>query len=99
RPTDGGWARVDPHVPAALLVPPLVQHGGQPRRLGRAAHGPRDPRVLVRAVPGRPRGRRPRPTGAPQRGGAAGVPRGDDLPPRGLRGVLGPAAGALRPRG
>ena len=44
-------------------------------------------RVVVRPVPGRPGGGRAGPAGAPQRGGARGLPRGDDLPPRRLRGV------------
>ena len=50
-------------------------------------HGPRAARVVVRAVPGRPRRRRAGPAGAAQRGGARRLPRGDDLPPRRLRGV------------
>ena len=45
---------------------------------------PRDPRDLVRPVPGRPRRRRDRPRGAAQRGGAGGLRRGDALPPRRL---------------
>ena len=65
------WARgIDPlavgglastaHLPAALELPAHLQHGRQPRRPGRARGGPRDPRDLVRPVPGRPRRRRHR---------------------------------------
>ena len=53
---------------------------------------------VVRAVPGRPRRRRARPAGAAQRGGARGLPRGDDLPPRRLRGVRGAAPRPQGPR-
>ena len=49
-----GGPRLDPHLPAALVVPARLQHGRQPggpaRRRGRA----RDPGAVVRAVPGRP---------------------------------------------
>ena len=64
-------ARVDAHLPAALELPADLQHGRQPRRPGRPRGGPRDPRDLLRPVPGRPGGRRHRDRGAPQRGGAA----------------------------
>ena len=58
RPRARGRPRLDPHLPAALVLPADLQHGGQPGRPGRAAHGPRDPRDVLRAVPGRPGGRR-----------------------------------------
>jgi hypothetical protein len=60
--------------------------------------GPRDPRDLVRAVPGRPGRGRHRHEGAPQRGGAARLRRGDALPPRRLPGVRGPAPQPRRRR-
>ena len=73
-----------PHLPAELQLPPLLQHGRQPDRAGRA--GPRrDPaRVVVRAVPGRQGRRRPEPQAAPGQGldgRAGGV---DDLRSRRL---------------
>ena len=86
-----GGPRLDPHLPAALQLPADLQHGGQPRRAGRARGGPRDPRDLVRPVPGRPGRRRHRDRGAPQRGGARGLRRGDALPPRRLPRVRRPA--------
>ena len=103
------WARgVDPLAVGGLASTrtyplrssfrPDVQHGGQPRRPGRARGGPRDPRDLVRAVPGRPGGRRHRDRGAPQRGGDGGLRRGDALPPRRLPRVRGAAPLARRRR-
>ena len=87
-PGRGRRAGVDAHVPAALELPPDVQHGGQPRRArSAAAPGPRDPGDLVRAVPGRPGGGRPGPAGAQAGGGARRLRRGDDVPPRRLRRV------------
>ena len=59
-------ARLDPHLPAALQLPPDLQHGRQPRRPGGPRPRPGDPRDVVRAVPGRPRRRRP---GAGRRAG------------------------------
>ena len=67
-------------------------------QVGRAT-GPRPAAVVVRAVPGRPGRGRAGPAGGPQRGGARGLPRGDDLPPRRLRGVRRAASGDRRPRG
>ena len=55
-----GGPRVDAHLPAALELPADLQHGRQPRRPGRPRGGPRDPRDLVRPVPGRPGRRRHR---------------------------------------
>ena len=74
--------------PLQVVVPAVVQHGRQPRRPGRPRHRPRAARVVVRAVPGRPGGRR---AGA----AAAARPRtrstatrdGRHLPPRRLHGV------------
>ena len=66
---------------------------------GRPGPGPRPAAVVVRPVPGRPGGGRAGPAGGPQRGGARGLPRGDDLPPRRLRGVRRAAPGDRRPGG
>ncbi len=57
-------AREPPHLPAELELHAHLQHGRQPDRAVRSRAHPRDPRVVVRAVPGRPRRRRPRPQGA-----------------------------------
>ena len=51
---------------------PDLQHGRQPHRAVRPRAHPRDPRVVVRAVPGRPRRRRPRAQGAQQEESLAG---------------------------
>ncbi len=96
RPTGSGRAGVHPHVPSALELPADVQHGGQPRRPGRPGGRPGDPRDLLRPVPGGPSRRRHRDRHPPQRGGDAGLRRGDALPPRGLPGVRRAAAAADR---
>ena len=96
RPGRAGRARLDPDLSAAVQLPAVVQHGGQPGRPVRPGPGPRAAGVVVRPVPGRPGGRRAGPAGAAQRGGARGLPRGDDLPPRRLRGVRRAAPGDLR---
>jgi ATP-dependent RNA helicase HelY len=84
-------AGLDPHLPAALELPADLQHGRQPRAQVGREPGPRGPGDLVRAVPGRPGRRGHRHEGAPQRGGAARLRRGDALPPRRLPGVCRPA--------
>ncbi len=61
---------------------PVLQHGGQPRRVRRSAHGARDPGVLLRAVPGRSGGRGAGQAGAQERGGAGRLRGGHELPPR-----------------
>ena len=66
-------------------------------QFGRPAHA-RDPRVVVRPVPGRPRRRRPGAQGAAAGGVARRLRGGDDLPPRRLPGVLRHPARAHRPR-
>ena len=63
RAVGAGRPRVDPHLSAAVQLPPVVQHGRQPGRPVRPGPGPRAAGVVVRAVPGRPRGRRPGPPG------------------------------------
>ena len=99
RPARGRRARLDAHLPAALVVPAVVQHGGQPRRLGRPPRGAR--------AAGDRRSRSSRPTARwsglarqvrKQRGGARRLPRGDGLPPRRLRRVRRAAPAAHRPR-
>ena len=74
RPGAPGRARRHPHVPAALQLQAVVQHGGQPGRPVRAAPLARAAGDLLRAVPGRPLGRRHLPAGAAQRGGPGGLP-------------------------
>ena len=59
-PKGGRVARLAPHVPAELVVPADLQHGREPHRSVRPARRARHPRVVVRAVPGRPRGGRHR---------------------------------------
>ena len=67
RPAARRRPRLDPHLPAAVELPAVVQHGGQPGRLGRRGARPRAAGVVVRAVPGRPGGGRAGPAGAAQR--------------------------------
>ena len=74
-PRARGRARVDPHLPAAVQLPAVVQHGRQPGRHGRRGPRPRAAGVLVRPVPGGPVGGRPGPAGAAQRGDDRGVRR------------------------
>ena len=84
RPGGRRGPRVDPHLSAALELPADLQHGRQPRAPVRPRHGARHPRDLLRPVPGRPRRRRLRAHGAPQRGGPRGLRGVDALPPRRL---------------
>ena len=51
-----GRAGVHPDLRAAVLVPPLVQHGREPRAELLARGGPPPAELLVRAVPGGPGG-------------------------------------------
>ena len=88
RPAAGRRTRVAAHVSAQLELPPDVQHGGQPDRPVRAGARAPDPRVVVRAVPGRPRRRRPRTPGARAGGVARRVREGDDVRSRRLHRVL-----------
>ena len=74
RPAPGRWPRLHPHLPAPVELPAVVQHGRQPGRQRRAGAGAGAARELVRAVPGRPLGRRARPPGDPQPRGARGLP-------------------------
>ncbi len=97
RPPARGRARLHPHLPAALQLPAVVQHGRQPGRQRRRGAGPGAAGVLVRAVPGRPVGGRPGPAGAAQHRDHRGVRRGGRLPPRRLRRVLRAAGGDRRP--
>ena len=71
----GGRPGLEPHLRAALGVPPHVQHGGEPRAPLPARRGPPPAQPVVRAVPGRQGGGAPRgphrapahPPGAPAR--------------------------------
>ena len=56
RPEPRRRAGLDPHLSAAVVVPPVLQHGGEPDRRHRLRPRPRDAGVLVRPVPGRPLG-------------------------------------------
>ena len=88
----GGGARGDPDVRPQLVVPPVVQHGGQPRAQLRPRASAPAAQLVVRAVPGRPRRR---PAGAPARarsGVARRIPDEPRVRSRRLRRVLGPAA-------
>ncbi|CAM5266326.1 hypothetical protein SFIMM107S_04760 [Streptomyces griseus] len=95
-PDGAGRPRRDAYVSAALQLPPLVQHGGQPGAAVRAAPLAGAAGDLVRPVPGRQVGRRDLAAGPAQRGGPGGLQGGHDLPPRRLRGVR---AAAPRPQG
>ena len=68
-----------PHLPAELELPALLQHGRQPDRLGRPGSRFRLARVLVRAVPGRPRRDRADPPGPQEPRGHGRAGRGDEL--------------------
>ena len=87
RPRAGRRAGLDPHVPAAQLVPARLQHGRQPGRPARRRSGPRAARAVVRPVPGRPLGRRAGPADRAQRRDPRGLRGLDALPPRRLRRV------------
>ena len=63
-PRGGRRPRLDAYLPAQVVVPPVVQHGGEPRAPVRPGHRARAARVVVRAVPGRQGGRRARPAAA-----------------------------------
>ena len=52
-----GRARRHAHVQPHLVVPALLQHGREPRAQLHARAGPPAAELVVRAVPGRPRGR------------------------------------------
>ena len=86
-PEGAGRARVDPHLSAALVVPAVVQHGGQPRAPVRPGDHPRAPGAVVRAVPGRQGRGGAGPAAAQERRGPHGVRRGGDLRPWRLHGV------------
>ena len=85
RPRRRRRAGQHPHVPAEVVVPAELQHGGQPGQLLRPGAGPRAARLLLRPVPGRPVGRRAGPGRGPARAGRRAVRRGDALRPRGRR--------------
>ena len=100
RPERRGGARLDAHVPAALVVParrttwrstwsePVGRHTAREMLESSFAQFQADRAVvgLARQVHA-------------SRGGARRLPRGDDLPPRRLRGVRRPAARPDGPRG
>ena len=86
-----GRARRHAHVQPHVVVPPFVQHGREPRAQLHARAGPPVVELVVRAVPGRPRGggARADPAAGPRRAG--GVPHEHGVPRRRLPRVLGDA--------
>ena len=79
-PRAGRRARLDPHLPAAQLVPARLQHGRQPGRPARRGGRAGAAGAVVRAVPGRPVGGRAGPADRAQhrdprrvRGGRCGA--------------------------
>ena len=87
RPGAGRRPGLDPHLPAAQLLPARLQHGRQPRRPARRRGGPRAARAVVRPVPGRPVGGRAGPADRTQHRDPRRVRGLDALPPRRLRRV------------
>ena len=67
-PQGGRRPGLDAHLPAQVVVPAVVQHGGQPGAPGRPGDRARAAGVVVRAVPGRQGGRRAGPAAAQGRG-------------------------------
>ena len=99
-PAAGRRARLDPHLPAAVELPAVLQHGRQPGRRARPRAGPDAAGELVRAVPGRRLGGRAGPAGhAATSRALEGYARGDDLPPRRRAGVRPAARRAQAARG
>ena len=99
RPGAGRRARLDPHLPAAQLVPARLQHGGQPGRPARRRRRPgscwssRSRQFQAdRSVVGLVAADRT------QRRGARRLPRVDDLPPRRLHRVRRRCARKLNER-
>ena len=87
-PQAGRRARLDAHLPAALVVPARLQHGRQPRRPARRA-GRRASCWSSRSRSSRPTGRWSGWPGGSSatREALAGLRRVDDLPPRRLHRV------------
>ena len=86
-PRAGRRAGLDPHLPAAQLLPARLQHGRQPRRPARRRGGPRAAGAVVRPVPGRPVGGRAGPADRAQHRDPRRVRGLDALSPRRLRRV------------
>ena len=68
-----------PYLPPQLELPPLLQHGRQPDRLGRAGPCVHPARVVIRAVPGRSGRSRSDPAGPQEPPGHGGAGHGDDV--------------------
>ena len=92
-PEGGRRAGVDPDLPAPVVASGRRTTWRSTSCTSSAGTGARAAGVVLRAVPGGPGGRRARPAAAQGRGGARGVRRGGDLPPRRLHGVLRACAG------
>ena len=94
-----GRARRHPDLRPRLIVPALVQHGGQPGSQLHPRTSAPSPELVVRPVPRRPwcGGARAIPPAGSRR--TRGLPEEHGVSPRRLRGVLGlPREGASAPR-
>ena len=96
-PARAGRPGVDAHLPAPLVVPAVVQHGGQPRAPVRPRDVARAARAVLRPVPGRQGRGRAGPAAAQERGRARRLPRRGGLRPGRLHGVRRAPAADLRP--
>ena len=80
-PRTRGNSRLNPHLPAELLIPPHLQHGGKPHRLLRRRTHPQNPGILLRTVPGRQVGRGHRLPRTQKRKRPRRLPRSNGMPP------------------
>ena len=80
-PRTRGNPRLNPHLPAELLIPPHLQHGGKPHRLLRRRTHPQNPGILLRTVPGRQIGRGRRLPRTQKRKRPRRLPRSHGMPP------------------
>ena len=97
-PRRGRRPRLHAHVSAPLVVPPVLQHGRQPRAPVRPGALARAAGAVLRPVPGRQGRGGAGPAGAQGGGGTRRLSRGSDLPRRRLHGVRRAAPPDLRAR-